>query len=130
MDRTEELLRASFSRLEGLIGEVRDLRYKIKSVQGDVESLRAALGGGGNGNAEPSGSAEGEPSAAARSDGTGSEPGESGSAAAGAKAGPGDSAFEERLRRIEQRLDYLASKWLELDEKLFRLQKRLGSTTG
>ena len=45
-------------------------------------------------------------------------------------AGPGDSAFEERLRRIEQRLDYLASKWLELDEKLFRLQKRLGSTTG
>nr|PZN70772.1 MAG: hypothetical protein DIU55_10475 [Bacillota bacterium] len=274
MDKTEELLKASFNRLEELIGEVRELRYKIKSVQGDVESLRAELraswrkgehGGGGSGapgragsdggeggkaeggpagsggrneggGAEPvaaatagggpagggageagspsgvvgaacavgsapgSGSGQGRPGAAGHvqegsaaasgwgqgspgdgghgPDGTAGTPAEAnarhastgpvggspgdiaalalgyGSVAMGAelaavgggKAVPGRAAgapgqagpegaagrgrleegsLERRLRRIEERLDYLSNKWMELDEKVFHLQKRL-----
>lgn len=168
MDRTEELLRASFSRLEGLIGEVRDLRYKIKSVQGDVESLRAALKGGGSGGptdgggsdaSADGGGAQGSPGASAAAAGA-AEPGTGGggpeagsrsgtdrerqvghgegSSAAGTASGSGENAsgrgtpgggtgLEQRLRRIENRLEYLASKWLELDEKVYVLQKKGGA---
>lgn len=247
MDKTEELLKASFNRLEELIGEVRELRYKIKSVQGDVESLRAELraswrkgrhdgggsgapgragfdggeggkaeGGPGDGGVGPegaacavgsapgSGSGQGRPGAAGHvqegsaaasgwgqgspgdgghgPDGTAGTPGHGPAEANAGHAGPGpvgggpgdiaalalgygsvamgaelaavgggkavpgraaggpgqagpegaagrgrleEGSLERRLRRIEERLDYLSNKWMELDEKVFHLQKRL-----
>ena len=177
MDETKELLKASFNRLEGLIGEVKELRYKIKDVQRDVESLRARLtegggareGGGEGRSADGGGQAAGREGGgqAAGRDGGGDSDNRCGSDARGhaeershggggrsadgcgcaggshaegrsghggsecgdrggaGRSGPGaERELEARLTRIEERLDYLGAKWLELDEKLFRLQRR------
>lgn len=164
MDRTEELLKASFNRLEGLIGEVRELRYKVKNVQGDLESLRAALKGGGKsggsesgGPGQPGGEASGGDGGNGISAGEGAvnAPGGSGSEAGcggsgesgggsgkggaddfrggsemGGRGGTGESALDQRLRRIEERLQYLGHKWLELDEKIYHLQQQNGPASG
>lgn len=169
MDETKELLKASFGRLEGLIGEVKELRYKIKDVQGNMDSLRAALkerpqgevggeakggpdrtangegqecqgeaGGQGNGDGQGNGGGRGEGSG--RDEGGGQEGDDrhghggcgcrGGAGAAEGRDGPkggghrdgGD--LETRVSRIERKLEYLGEKWLELDEKIFRIERR------
>lgn len=89
MDENAELLKAGFERIEGLIGEVKELRYKIKDGQGN-------------------------------SDGPSAEKREAG----GAAKERGEPGVAKRLERIEERLDYLGAKWLELDERLFQLQRK------
>lgn len=83
MDENTELLKTSLERIEGLMGEVKELRYKIKDGQGNDQQK----------------SGGGEPT-----------------------KGDGDAA--KRLKRIEERLDYLGTKWLELDERIFQLQRQ------
>lgn len=159
MDETKELLKASFGRLEGLIGEVKELRYKIKDVQGNMESLRAALK---ERPPEEGGADHGEPGEQAGPAGKAGEPGGEGGQGGGEKTKQGDrdgqgdqkgqgdrngesgdqkeqgqrkgeggdgkdgGDLEERVARIERKLAYLGEKWLELDEKLYHLQRNRG----
>jgi len=136
MDETKELLKVSFSRLEGLIGEVKELRYKIKDVQGNVESLRSALReanrspGGGEGAPQgdppedgpaPQGGGDGGQGGHRQEGGRpheqGGPPGQTGHQ----NGGGGADDIAARLERIEERLDYLGAKWLELDERIYRM---------
>jgi len=158
MDETTELLKASFNRLEGLIGEVRELRYKIKDVQGDVEALRAKMSamdqaeeeGGERGEGDhpaPEGVPGGEPGGdtgewgGREQDGPGRHEGGPGDPDAECRCGGSHGShggaphgrgarggratdLEARLKHIEEHLQYLGAKWLELDEKIYRLERK------
>lgn len=103
MNRTRELLKASHERLEGLIGEVKELRYKVKDVSGEIDSLRSSLK---EGLQDEKDEQQDDPEQQ------------------GQREGEGGNDGGERLTKIEERLDYLVQKWLELDQEIFKLKKK------
>ena len=109
MDETKELLKASFERLEGLIGEVKELRYKVKDVKGDIDSLRSGLKGG-NGNGGGDGGRQ-----------------EAGGQKGNRQQGQGQQGGDDRLSQMEQRLNYLTQKYVDLDREIYMLKQKDGS---
>ncbi|MFZ5814434.1 MAG: hypothetical protein ACOY93_03935 [Bacillota bacterium] len=110
MDQMQELLEASFKRLEGLIGEVKELRFKIKDVQGDIDGLRSAI----------KESRQDDQQGAGRQGGQGPQRYQ----LQQRQQGQGGDDLEKRLTRIEDRLDYLSQRWMEVDETLYKLHRK------
>lgn len=110
MNETKELLKASFERLEGLIGEVKDLRYKVKDVSGEIDSLRSTMKEGRKGEDDQQKGDQGQ-------QGQKEQQGQKDQQGQGGEGG-------DRLEQMEERLDYLAQKWMELDQEIFKLKKK------
>lgn len=95
MDETQQLLRAMISRLDEMGAELKGLRSEVTGLRTEVTGLRSEATG-------------------LRSEVT--------DLRSEVKEFRGDTNV--RLEKIEERLDYLAAKWMEHDEEIHRIRRR------